>query len=247
VELARIDPLLTAMNRNAFQDPRIEAEFGDAFQYLRDSAEEFDAIYLDFPYAMDYNVSRLYSREFFYFVREHLADGGFAVLDAPGQTYLVPEDEGGDMAFVPGGEWEIYYNTIRAAGFETIVPYYSTVEDDNAAAVEFLESWEGTPEFPDPRTGEARPQLRSEWIRRMMAQHRSYMETGFMAMWKGEAPAAGYRDLSIELTLLNEKRFGLSFPPPLPGPLDIDRRRVNSILRPTLPANSIWAVRRPWN
>jgi spermidine synthase len=247
VELARAHPVLKAMNRGALDDPRIDTDFGDAFHYVRKSSEEFDAIYLDFPYAKDYNVSKLYSREFFHFVREHLAEGGFVVLDAPGASFVGLLDGSRNMTLVPGGEWEIYYNTIRAAGFDAIVPFRSTLEGDNPAAFSFLEEWEGTPDFLDPRTGETRTDLRSEWIRRTVALHRVYFREGFIVMWNGEAPAAEYRDLGVELSMLNETRFGLSFPAPFPRSAEIDAQWVNSILRPRLPTTDIWSVRRPWN
>ena len=246
VELARDHPFLTELNRNALHDPRIETEFGDAFQYLRKSSERFDAIYLDFPYAKDYNTGKLYSREFFHFVREHLAEGGYAVLDAPGASHLGLTDNSGSMILVPGGEWEIYFNTIRAAGFDAIVPYRSTLEGDNPAATAFLEQWEGTPDFTDPETGAADAERRSEWIRQTVGLHRAYFREGFIVMWNGDVPGFEYRDLGVELAMLNERRFGLSFPAPFPAS-EIDTKWVNSILRPTLPTGSIWGVRRPWN
>ena len=84
-------------------------------------------------------------------------------------------------------------------------------------------------------------------MRRTIAQHLRYFREGFIAMWNGSAPAAEYRDLGVELLILNEKRFGLSFPPPIPGSREIDTRWVNSILLPTLPTTEIWSTRRPWN
>jgi spermidine synthase len=247
VELARTHPVLTAMNRGALDDPRIDTEFSDAYQYLRKSSEEFDAVYLDFPYVKDYNLSKLFSREFFHFLRERLAAGGFAVLDAPGQRYYDQPDESGDMRMVPGGEWEIYYNTIRAAGFEAIVPFHSALETENPAAYVLLDSWEGTPDLLDPRTGQDRSELRSDWMRRLVAQHAANSQEGFIVIWKGDAPAAEYRDPGVELSILNERRFGLSFPPPFPLSAEIDMRWVNSILRPTLPTIPLWSTRRPWN
>lgn len=247
VELARVHPVLTAMNRGALDDPRIDTEFSDAFQYLRKSSEQFDAVYLDFPYVKDYNVSKLYSREFFHFVRESLTEGGFAVLDAPGSSFYGQPDESGTMRMVPGGEWEIYYNTIRAAGFEAIVPFRSALEAENPAAFVLLDEWVGTPDFLDPRTGEARAELRGEWMRRMVTRHISYFREGFIVMWNGDAPAAEYQDPGVELSILNETRFGLSFPPPFPRSADIDTRWVNSILRPRLPTTKLWSTRRPWN
>jgi len=247
VDLARTDSLFRVMNRGALDDPRIESHFGDAFQYLRTSSRLYDAIYLDFPYAKDYNVAKLYSREFFHFVYEHLADDGFAVLDAPGASYFGLVDESGHMALVPGGEWEIYYNTMRAAGFDDVVPFRSTVEPDNPDAIAFLQDWSGTPDFRDPRTGQPHPEIRAEWIRRTVALHRNFYREGFMIMWKGEAPPTRYRDPGVELSMLDERRFGLSFPPRFDRESDIDSRWVNSILRPTLPTTGVWYVRHPWN
>ena len=174
-------------------------------------------------------------------------EGGFAVLDAPGQSFYREPDESGNMRLVPGGEWEIYYNTIRAAGFEAIVPFRSELEADNPMAFALLDAWEGTPDYPDPMTGEPRTELRVEWMGRMVARLLSGSRHPFIVMWKGDAPAVGYRDLGIELSILNERRFDLSFPPPFPSSSDIDMRWVNSILLPRLPTTDIWSVRRPWN
>ena len=127
ISLAKTHPTLTAMNGHALEDPRVHTVIGDAFQFIRNHPEVYDAIYLDFPYAMDYNLSKLYSREFFHFVREHLTEGGYAVLDAPGTG--APEGQ---------SDWPVYHHTLRAAGFETVVPYVSALEVDNPVAHSFL-------------------------------------------------------------------------------------------------------------
>jgi spermidine synthase len=247
IELAQTDSVLVTMNRGALADPRVDIEFGDAFQYLRKSSEQFDAIYLDFPYAKDYNLSKLFSREFFHFVREHLAEGGFAVLDAPGSSYYSEPDEAGIMRMVPGGEWEIYYNTMRAAGFESIIPYHAALEPENAAAFALLDEWSGTPDFLDPMTAQPRLDLRIDWMGRVIQQHIVGFREKFIVMWNGQAPTPEYRDFGNELLILNERRFNLSFPPPFPLSAEIDPDRVNSILRPRLPTGDLWSTRRPWN
>jgi len=84
-------------------------------------------------------------------------------------------------------------------------------------------------------------------MRRMVSQHLSGFREPFISMWNGDAPAAEYRDPGVELFILNETRFGLSFPPPFPRSADIDMRWVNSILRPRLPTIELWSTRRPWN
>ena len=57
------------MNEDSLNDPRITRHFDDAFRFIRNSSDQFDAIYLDFPDPRDYNLSKLYSREFYHFVR----------------------------------------------------------------------------------------------------------------------------------------------------------------------------------
>ena len=142
---------------------------------------------------------------------------------------------------------EIYYNTLRAAGFESIVPYRTALDMDNPAAFALLDDWEGTPDFTDRLTGEPSLGMRSDWMQQTISRHLQYFREGFIVMWNGEAPTGEYWDPDVELSILNEKRFGLSFPPPFPRSTEIDARRVNSILLPTLPTTKIWSARRPWN
>ncbi len=54
-----------------------------------------------------------------------------------------------------------------------------------------------------------------------------------------------YRDFGVDLHVMNERRFGLSFPAPFSRTVPVDVRKVNSILRPTLPATEVWSIRDP--
>ncbi len=67
-------------------------------------------------------------------------------------------------------------------------------------------------------------------------------------MWNGDRDPLvhEYRDLGIELHVLNEIRFNRAFPPPFARAVPIDQRLVNSIMRPTLPTAEIWSIREPW-
>ncbi|MCH7532596.1 MAG: hypothetical protein IIB36_12680 [Gemmatimonadetes bacterium] len=248
VGLAKDHPTFTAMNRRAFDDPRIQTAFGDAFQVIRKSRETYDAIYLDFPYVMDYNLSKLYSREFFHFVRARLADGGFAVLDAPAPNMRLDPDLEGNLRIEPGGYLDIYHSTIRKAGFESIIPFHTRLELDNPSAYEALEAWPETPTFEGVEREDFRQALRREWMLQFIEQHESNFEQGFILMWNDDRDPTVhmYRDLGVDLSVLNERRFALAFPPPFSRSADIDPFRVNSILRPTLPRQRIFSVRRPF-
>jgi len=249
VGLARNHPTFTSMNQRAFDDPRIQTEFGDAFQVIRQSRETYDAIYLDFPYVMDYNLSKLYSREFFHFVRARLAEDGYAVLDAPAANLRLNPDPEGNLRLRPGGDTDIYYNTIRSAGFESIVPYHTRLEIDNPRAIETLENWDLTPTMEEAASREdLRQALRREWIRQLIGRHADHLMQNFILMWKDDRDPTTHPwvDLGTDLRVLNERRFELAFPPPFSRSADIDPFKVNSILRPTLPNRRILSVRTPW-
>ncbi len=86
-------------------------------------------------------------RPFFHFVRRRLAVGGYAVLDAPGTGFYTNPDEDGNLRLMHGGDWDIYYNTIRSAGFESILPFHTRLDSENASAFALLETWDQTPTF----------------------------------------------------------------------------------------------------
>ena len=248
VGLAKNHPTFTTMNERAFDDPRIQTEFGDAFQVIRKSRETYDAIYLDFPYVMDYNLSKLYSREFFHFVRARLAEGGYAVMDAPASNLRPDPDLEGNLRVPRGGDVDIYYNTIRSAGFESVVPFHTRLEINNPDALEVLEGWNQTPTLGNVSPEDLRREMRREWMLQFIDRHASNLEQGFILMWNdGRDPTVHtYRDVGIDLHVLNERRFALAFPPPFSRSADIDPFLVNSILRPTLPRRRILSVREPW-
>ena len=188
-----------------------------------------DAIYLDFPYVMDYNLSRLYSREFFHFVREHLTEGGYAVFDAPNSD-LFGRDEFRAPVMDPSSDWPFYYETLKGAGFDTIVPFVSALDVDNPAAREALRPLLE----PHGLTGDAGV----AWTFERISDHVDALMQGFILARHG--PSRGrpqYRDLGIKLHVLNETRFQLAFEQPYPMRAGVDVRRVNSIVRPTM---------RPW-
>lgn len=83
VQFAKTHPRFVALNENSLEHPKVKTIINDAFYYLRTNKEKFDAIYIDFPYPNSYNLARLYSIEFYQFVRASVADNGFVIFDAP--------------------------------------------------------------------------------------------------------------------------------------------------------------------
>lgn len=131
LELAREDERFTTLNENSFLDPRITTIAGDAFYYLRNNHETFDAIFIDFPYPNNYNLSRLYSIEFYRYVKASLAPDGFVVLDAPLQNHerFVPSHLQGtisiDSVFRDRDRVSnsVLLSTAFYAGFPQLFPY----------------------------------------------------------------------------------------------------------------------------
>jgi spermidine synthase len=114
------DRQLSALNGHAFDDPRVTVIADDAFRFVQRSRQVFDMIYCDFPNPDDYDLSKLYSREFYAFARSRLAPGGWLVLDAPGLSAEMSGDV--PKGFLTG---PILSATLRAGGFKAVRPFVS--------------------------------------------------------------------------------------------------------------------------
>ncbi|GMT49141.1 MAG: polyamine aminopropyltransferase 1 [bacterium] len=80
--LAKYFSLLRRVNHNAFDDPRVEVINQDAYKYLGTTAHRFDVIYADFPDPHDAVLSKLYSMEFYHFVKRRLTKEGIFITQA---------------------------------------------------------------------------------------------------------------------------------------------------------------------
>jgi spermidine synthase len=98
-------PRFSARNEHSLFDSRVEVVAEDAWWWVRHHTERFDAILLDFPYPYGSDGLRLYSTEFFSFLRHHLQPRGYIALDVP--LWLGAS----------GGSNEVLLATLQAAGF----------------------------------------------------------------------------------------------------------------------------------
>ncbi len=110
--LAVNDPLFAGLNQNSLKHPRVKLLLEDAFYFVRNSREKYDAIFVDFPYPYNYDLARLYSTEFYRFVRERLNPDGFITLDFP----LFEKAE--HLRFN-----DVIFSTLWSAGFNQLLGY----------------------------------------------------------------------------------------------------------------------------
>jgi spermidine synthase len=73
-------PLLTALNGGSLTSPKLRIVNADAFGWLEQQHEVFDVIVVDFPDPTNFALGKLYSTTFYQRLDQHLAAGGYAVV-----------------------------------------------------------------------------------------------------------------------------------------------------------------------
>jgi len=112
-QLFRTEPLLTALNHNALNSPKLKVVNDDAFGWLAAHDESFDVIVIDFPDPSNFALGKLYTTSFYELVDQHLAAGGYAVVQTT--SPLIARKSFWTVA-----------STLEAAGL-TITPYHAHV------------------------------------------------------------------------------------------------------------------------
>jgi len=76
-------PILSKTNNKSLLDKKVTTIIQDAFYFVRNTKNKYDAIYIDFPYPHNYDIARLYSTEFFKFVSRIVNEDGYIIMDVP--------------------------------------------------------------------------------------------------------------------------------------------------------------------
>jgi spermidine synthase len=90
VELSSTDPVISDLNEDSFEDPRVEVVNADAFQWLRTNGEDFDVVVADMPDGEDVGTSKLYTVEFYSLVADAMSDDSRLVVQA-GSPFFAPD------------------------------------------------------------------------------------------------------------------------------------------------------------
>ncbi|MED5621581.1 polyamine aminopropyltransferase [Ideonella sp. BN130291] len=106
-------PLLRSLNADALRSPKVTVINTDAFQWLQQTAEVFDAIVIDFPDPTNFSLGKLYTTSFYQLVDQHLAAGGYAVVQTTSPLMA-------RKSF-----WTVA-STLEAVGF-SVTPYHAHV------------------------------------------------------------------------------------------------------------------------
>jgi len=72
-DLAGTFPLFTRLNENALADPRVRVVNDDAFLWIEQPGEPFDAAVIDFPDPSTFSVGKLYTTRFYRLLKQRLA------------------------------------------------------------------------------------------------------------------------------------------------------------------------------
>ncbi len=169
-------------------------------------------------------------------------------MDTPGSAvFTMPDKYGQQVMNRKYSDWPIYYNTVKAAGFRTIVPYVSNLEINNHEAESYLwknieikienMDYPGLEETPsDISDTEKIRKVKANVIKKLIREFVLMKQQGFIFLKrKAEKLQPKYKDFNIDFSVLNEKRFKLAFTLPYSSSKKIDYSKVNSIMQPTLP------------
>jgi spermidine synthase len=113
IELSRTYPPLLKLNEGALNSDRVEVMVGDAFIFLKETNKKWDAILIDFPLPYSFDLSRLYSTEFYSLIKQRLTEAGGALFDAP---LLIKVNENGKAE--ESEAINILASTLKQSGIE---------------------------------------------------------------------------------------------------------------------------------
>jgi len=112
-QLARQDKIFLNINQGSLNDPRVRVINQDAYQFIKESGNLYDAIIIDLPDPKSVSLSLLYSLGFYKTVEKHLKPFGAMVTQSTSPLYS-PE------AFL------CIKKTMQAAGF-SVLSYQNSV------------------------------------------------------------------------------------------------------------------------
>ncbi len=126
IKIGRSYKPISSLNPKDLLKHKLNIIIDDAFDYVSKTMDTYDAVFIQFPSPYTFDLSRLYSFEFYKNLSHLLEEDGFILMDARsiecGKAALFNE-EGFQFS---GSPVNILYSTLTYAGYNTIIIYGRT-------------------------------------------------------------------------------------------------------------------------
>lgn len=81
-KLAKSNRQLLELNEGSLHNEKVNIIHKDAFQYLKNSNDWYDVIFVDLPDPNNESLNKLYTKEFYSLIRNHLQPGGATMIQS---------------------------------------------------------------------------------------------------------------------------------------------------------------------
>ncbi len=85
--LAQTNPVFIKMNQGALNNPKVQIVHQDAFQFIEQSKQLYDAVIIDLPDPNNIDLNKLYTREFYFLCQKKLTPNGLLITQAGSPYY----------------------------------------------------------------------------------------------------------------------------------------------------------------
>jgi spermidine synthase len=86
-ELFRSQSVLTRLNQDSLNNPKVKIIVSDAFVWLKSTSQKFDLAIVDFPDPSNYSLGKLYSDTFYKTLKKALNPEGMVVVQSTSPFY----------------------------------------------------------------------------------------------------------------------------------------------------------------
>jgi spermidine synthase len=89
-DLAKENPLLTKINQNSLNHPKVKIYNEDAFKFVENASKLYSVIIIDLPDPNEISLGKLYAKEFYHFIDRCLAKDGIVVTQSTSPFFAKP-------------------------------------------------------------------------------------------------------------------------------------------------------------
>lgn len=86
-KLAMSNRQLVQLNEGSLHNDKVKVIHKDAFQYLKNTDKWYDVIFVDLPDPNNESLNKLYTKEFYSLVRDHLKPGGATMIQSTSPVF----------------------------------------------------------------------------------------------------------------------------------------------------------------